>query len=160
MSACDGGGGGKEATGGVGGWWLEGAGTGAWGARHGVLRCSACVLRPAPAARCKIQDARRRPVGLRAAGSRWGVGARIPVHHIPGYLPGLRLPPTSYHGRSLTSCAIIQAKKAAILARFKGNNTRRSLFFSACVGMILDTSKQHFRSKKIAPRSWWWGQSS
>jgi hypothetical protein len=27
--------------------------------------------------------------------------------------------------------------KAAILARFKGNNTRRPLFFSACVGMIL-----------------------
>ena len=27
--------------------------------------------------------------------------------------------------------------KAAVLARFKGNNTRRPLFFSACVGMVL-----------------------
>jgi hypothetical protein len=27
--------------------------------------------------------------------------------------------------------------KAAILARFKGNNTRRPLFFPACVGMAL-----------------------
>jgi hypothetical protein len=27
--------------------------------------------------------------------------------------------------------------KAAILARLKGNNTRRPLFFSACVGMVL-----------------------
>jgi hypothetical protein len=43
------------------------------------------------------------------------------------------------------------------LARFKGNNTRRPLFFSACVGvgMVLANSKQHFRSKKFAPRSWW-----
>ena len=28
-------------------------------------------------------------------------------------------------------------QKAAIVARFKGNNTRRPLFFSACVGMAL-----------------------
>jgi hypothetical protein len=28
-------------------------------------------------------------------------------------------------------------QKAAILARFKGNNTRRPLFFSACFGMVL-----------------------
>jgi hypothetical protein len=28
-------------------------------------------------------------------------------------------------------------QKAAILARFKGNNTRRPLFFSACVGIVL-----------------------
>jgi hypothetical protein len=28
-------------------------------------------------------------------------------------------------------------QKAAVLARFKGNNTRRPLFFSACVGIVL-----------------------
>ena len=28
-------------------------------------------------------------------------------------------------------------KSGAVLARFKGNNTRRPLFFSACVGMVL-----------------------
>jgi hypothetical protein len=52
----------------------------------------------------------------------------------------------------MTSCAIIQdtgqKPKAAVLARFKGNNTRRPLFFSACVGMVLAqavSSKQHSR---------------
>jgi hypothetical protein len=49
-----------------------------------------------------------------------------------------------------TSCAITQAKSGGI-GSFKGNNTRRPLFFSACAGMIHDTSKQHFRSKKFAP---------
>jgi hypothetical protein len=42
-------------------------------------------------------------------------------------------------------------QKAAILARFKGNNTRRPLFFSACVGMILETTfpLENFRAAKL-----------
>jgi hypothetical protein len=40
-------------------------------------------------------------------------------------------------------------KKAAILARFKGNNTRRPLFFSACVGMVL---VNNISARKISRR--------
>jgi hypothetical protein len=47
-----------------------------------------------------------------------------------------------------TSCAIIRAK-AAILARFEGNNTRRPLLFSACVGMVLVNSTT---ARKISRR--------
>jgi hypothetical protein len=45
--------------------------------------------------------------------------------------------------------------KGAVLARFKGNNTRRSLFFFCVCWHWHGTSKQHFRSKIFAPRSWW-----
>jgi hypothetical protein len=47
----------------------------------------------------------------------------------------------------MTSCAITQEKSGDILARFKGNNTRRPLFFSACAPWCTvcwhGTSKQH-----------------
>ena len=39
--------------------------------------------------------------------------------------------------------------KAAVLARFKGNNTRRPLFFSACVGMVL---VNNISARKISRR--------
>jgi hypothetical protein len=42
-------------------------------------------------------------------------------------------------------------QKAAILARFKGNNTRRPLFFSACVGIVLanDISARKFSRREV-----------
>jgi hypothetical protein len=41
--------------------------------------------------------------------------------------------------------------KTAILARFKGNNTRRPPFFSACVGMILvnNISARNFSRREV-----------
>jgi hypothetical protein len=41
---------------------------------------------------------------------------------------------------SLRPAARSHRPKAAILARFKGNNTRRPLFFTACVGMALSNN--------------------
>ena len=50
-------------------------------------------------------------------------------------------------------CVAVAARshrpKAAILARFKGNNTRRPLFFSACVGMVL---VNNISARKISRR--------
>ena len=40
-------------------------------------------------------------------------------------------------------------QKGEILAHFKGNNTRRSLFFSACVGMVL---ANNISARKISRR--------
>jgi hypothetical protein len=50
-------------------------------------------------------------------------------------------------------------QKAAILARFIGNNTRRPLFFSACVGMVL---VNNISARKISRRegSCWWSRWS
>jgi hypothetical protein len=55
-----------------------------------------------------------------------------------------------------------QKRRYWLVCRFKGNNTRRHLLFSACVGvgMVLVTSKQHFRfpygnRRHFAPRNWW-----
>jgi hypothetical protein len=42
-----------------------------------------------------------------------------------------------YLGRRGGPAARSHRPKGAVLARFKGNNTRRRLFFSACVGMVL-----------------------
>ena len=43
----------------------------------------------------------------------------------------------SANGRQNRPAARSHRPKGEILARFKGNNTRRPLFFSACVGMVL-----------------------
>ena len=47
--------------------------------------------------------------------------------------------------------AAFPRQKAAILARFKGNNTRRPLFFSACVGMVLvnNISARKFSRREV-----------
>jgi hypothetical protein len=51
-----------------------------------------------------------------------------------------------------------QNPKHELLARLKVKSSQyapRPVFFCACVGMSLVTSKRHFRSNFFAPRSWW-----
>jgi hypothetical protein len=53
---------------------------------------------------------------------------------------------------SSTSCAI-RGAKTRIIGSFKSSQCApRPVFLRVCRHV---TSKQHFRSKKIAPRSWW-----
>jgi hypothetical protein len=74
----------------------------------------------------------------------WQQGRSAQTLHLP-------LRPLS-HNASPTSCAIRGAKTRTI-GSFKSNQCApRPVFLRVCRHV---TSKQHFRSKKIAPRSWW-----
>ena len=83
---------------------------------------------------------------------KWGRGGRG-----PGASPGVPNPPPGPPRRLAAQngkggpAARSYRQKAAILARFKGNNTRRPLFFSACVGMVLvnNISARKFSRREV-----------
>jgi hypothetical protein len=100
-------------------------------------------------------EIRDKPWAMRCAILRFVFCLRCNLQPVPNPLRSV-LRHTCASSGSPRPAARSHRPKGEILARFKGNNTRRPLFFSACVGMAWHgTSKQHFRSKKFATRSWW-----